>query len=74
MPELNKKSIILLHGNFEDKVLQGFKKGSPYFVLEGRPDLIGSRSVLKALAKRKIVPTVIADNMAGFLFFLTITI
>ena len=66
--KLKKRSIILLHGNFEDKVLQGFKKGSPYFVLEGRPDLVSSRSIVKVFAKKKIVPTVIADNMAGFLF------
>ncbi len=69
MLALKKKSIILLHGNFEDKVLQGFKKGSPYVVLEGRPDLVSSRSVIKAFAKKKITPTVIADNMAGFLFY-----
>lgn len=69
MQALKKKSIVLLHGNFEDKVLDGFKKGSSYFVLEGRPDLISSRSVIKALAKKKIIPTVIADNMAGFLFY-----
>ena len=63
------KSIILLHGNFEDKVLQGFKNEGQYFVLEGRPDLVSSKSVIKILNKKNITPTVIADNMAGFLFY-----
>ena len=46
-----------------------FKKGEQYFVLEGRPDLISSKMTIKALLKKKITPTVIADNMAGFLFY-----
>ena len=66
---IKKRSIILVHGIFDDAVFKGFKKGEQYFVLEGRPDLISSRTTIKALFKRKITPTVIADNMAGFLFY-----
>jgi len=65
---MKSKSIVLLHGVFEDTVFKGFKKAD-YFVLEGRPDLLSSKSTIKALAKKKIAPTVIADNMAGFLFY-----
>jgi len=68
MPAPKNKSITLLHGVFEDAVLKSFKKAD-YFVLEGRPDLLSSKSTLKALSKKKIIPTVIADNMAGFLFY-----
>lgn len=66
---IKKRSIVLVHGIFTDAVLKGFKKGEQYFVLEGRPDLLASKTTIKALAKKKIVPTVIADNMAGFLFY-----
>jgi methylthioribose-1-phosphate isomerase len=68
MPEPKKKSIVLVHGVFDDAVLKNFKKAE-YFVLEGRPDLLSSKTTLKMLAKKKISPTVIADNMAGFLFY-----
>jgi translation initiation factor 2B subunit (eIF-2B alpha/beta/delta family) len=67
--KIKPKSIILLHGQFEDKALEGFKKGPAYFVLEGRPDLVSSRAIVKAFAAKKIIPTIIADNMAGFLFY-----
>ncbi len=68
MPALKKKSIVLLHGVFEDAVLKSFKKAD-YYVLEGRPDLLSSKSTIKGLSKKKITPTVITDNMAGFLFY-----
>jgi methylthioribose-1-phosphate isomerase len=38
-------------------------------VLEGRPSLEAARSNCRALVKRKMKPVLIADNMAGFLFF-----
>lgn len=66
---IKKKSIVLVHGVFQDEVFKTFKKGEQYFVLEGRPDLAASRSTIKALAAKKILPTVIADSMAGFLFY-----
>lgn len=58
-----------MHGAFEEAVFKGFKKGGHYFVLEGRPDLLTSQVAIKGLGKKKIIPTVIADNMAGFLFY-----
>lgn len=66
---IKKKSIVLVHGVFDDAVFKTFKKGEQYFVLEGRPDLAASKGTIKALAAKKILPTVIADNMAGFLFY-----
>jgi methylthioribose-1-phosphate isomerase len=68
MPAPKPKSIVLLHGAFDDAVLKNFKKAD-YFVTEGRPDLLSSKSTIKGLSKKKIIPTVIADNMAGFLFY-----
>jgi methylthioribose-1-phosphate isomerase len=68
MPELKRKSIVLVHGVFEDAVLKSFKKAD-YFLLEGRPDLLSSKSTIKAFSNKKFTPTVIADNMAGFLFY-----
>lgn len=68
-PSIKKKSVVLVHGIFEDAVFDGFKKSEQYFVLEGRPDLAASKSTIKALAKKKIIPTIIADNMAGSLFY-----
>ena len=69
MKPIKKRSIVLLHGNFDPVVLKAFKKGESYVVLEGRPDLLSSKNMLKAFAGRKIVPTVITDNMAGFFFY-----
>lgn len=46
------------------------KKGiKSVFVLEARPRLEGAKILSEELLKRKIKPVVIADNMAGFLFF-----
>lgn len=39
------------------------------FVMEGRPHLEGAKVLCKTLLKAKITPTLIADNMAGFLFY-----
>lgn len=64
-----KRSIRLVHGIFDEGVLKSFKKSEPYFVMEGRPDLLSSQTTIKTLSKSKIIPTIIADNMAGFLFY-----
>lgn len=69
MKPIKKRSIVLLHGNFDPAVLKSFKKNETYVVLEGRPDLLSSKNILKAFSSRKIVPTMIADNMAGFFFY-----
>ncbi len=66
----NVKDIILLHGHFESEFFDDLKKKKTktVFILEGRPDLSSSKASIKELLKRKIKPTLIADNMAGFLF------
>ncbi len=71
MPDYKQKSIILIHGVLAADFLKTFKptKASSVFILEGRPSLSAGKSNSAALAKKGIVPTVICDNMAGFLFF-----
>jgi len=66
---IKKKSVVLLHGHFHCDAISQFKKSDNFFVLEGRPDLLTSKSTIKELSRKKIVPTIIADNMAGFLFY-----
>ena len=58
-----------MHGIFDEGVLKSFKKGEIYFILEGRPDLLASKTTIQAFLKKKIIPTVITDNMAGFFFY-----
>ena len=59
---------MLLHGIFKLEFFDGLKekKLEKVFVLEGRPHLESSRRTCRELLKRKIQPTLIADNMAGF--------
>jgi len=66
-----KDSVILLQGIFEDTFFDVLKKKKTdeVFVLEGRPSLDAARFSCRGLIKRKMKPTLIADNMAGFLFF-----
>ena len=45
------------------------KRGKKFFILEGRPGLEAARHSSHELIKRKMKPTLIADNMAGFLFY-----
>ena len=68
---IDDRSIILLHGKLDQASLDELKsiQTENIFVLEGRPDLETSRYLAKELNKRKIKPTVITDNMAGFLFY-----
>lgn len=65
-----KKSIVLLHGDFDKTFFDELqrRKLKDIFMLEGRPDLNAVRVNARELLKRKIKPTLIADNMAGFLF------
>lgn len=66
----NEKSIVLLHGIFKPAIfdLLKEKKAKEIFILEGRPSLESSRVGSRELLRRKLKPTLIADNMAGFLF------
>lgn len=66
------KKILLLLGAFEPAFydfLKKERKEAAIYVCEGRPDFESSRLTCRALLHRKIIPTVIADNTAGFLFF-----
>jgi len=66
-----KRSIVLLHGVFEDSFFNLLKeqKIKKVYVLEGRPYLDGAKALCSKLIKNKIQPILIADNMAGFLFY-----
>ena len=65
------KSVIILQGVFESSIFDLLKKRKirKAFVLEGRPGLEAAKQSCRELIKRKIRPTLIADNMAGFLFY-----
>ena len=60
-----------MHGIFEPSIFSMFRKrrGQEFFVLEGRPGLDSIRDSCRKLKKHKIKTTLIADNMAGFLFY-----
>lgn len=64
-------TVILLHGVFEPSVFDAVKSGNgnELFVMEGRPSLESAASTCRELLRRKIKPTLIADSMAGFLFY-----
>ena len=71
MPDYKPNSIILLQGVFKADVLKKIKasKGVSVFLCEGRPSLEAGKLNSKALLAQKVTPTIISDNMAGFLFF-----
>ncbi|MBF0504966.1 MAG: hypothetical protein HQL14_07685 [Candidatus Omnitrophica bacterium] len=71
MPDYKIKSIYLLQGILSEAALKKirFAKGCHVFVSEGRPTLEAGHTVTRVLLKCGIIPTVISDNMAGFLFF-----
>ncbi len=68
---IKKRSIILLQGIFKETFFDSFKKTEKerVFVLEGRPSFKAARVSCQELLKRGFSPTLIADNMAGFLFY-----
>ena len=65
------KSICLFQGVLSAESLKKVKlaKREHAFVSEGRPSLEAGRKTSAILLKKAITPTVISDNMAGFLFF-----
>lgn len=66
-----KESVVLLQGIFDPVYFDLVKKNNfkEVFVLEGRPSLESAQYSCNELIKRKIKPTLIADSMAGFLFY-----
>jgi methylthioribose-1-phosphate isomerase len=71
MQDYKNKSIYLFQGLLSADSLKKVKlsKDEHAFVCEGRPSLEAGRKNSAALLKNKISPTLISDNMAGFLFF-----
>ncbi|MCA9394627.1 MAG: hypothetical protein KC900_10515 [Candidatus Omnitrophica bacterium] len=65
------ESVTVLHGIFSPKTFDDIVRKSvrDVFVLEGRPSLESAQFSCRELIKRKVKPTLIADNMAGFLFY-----
>lgn len=68
---VKKNSIVLLQGVFKASMFDLLKKRKVdnIFVLEGRPGLQAAKQSCRALIERKIKPTLITDNMAGFFFY-----
>jgi methylthioribose-1-phosphate isomerase len=71
MQDYKTKSIYLFQGVFSAESLKKIRLGPEdhAFVCEGRPSLEAGRKSSEILFKRGITPTMISDNMAGFLFF-----
>ena len=65
------RSIVLLQGAFAVKFFDQLEKKNlkKIFVTEGRPNLEAATVNCRELIRRKITPTLISDNMAGFLFY-----
>jgi methylthioribose-1-phosphate isomerase len=71
MQDYKPKSVILFHGVLSAESLKKIKiaKNDHAFICEGRPSLEAGRKTSAILLKKGITPTLISDNMAGFLFF-----
>lgn len=65
------KSAVLIQGVVDKQLFDVLKNRflKKAFVMEGRPTLEAADSACRELLKRKIVPTLISDNMAGLLFY-----
>ena len=62
---------VLVQGNMPPKFFDQLQKCSvkDVFVLEGRPSLKAAKGSSWQLQKRGVTPTIMADNMAGYLFY-----
>jgi|GEM_PF-425937 len=71
MQDYKTKTICLFQGVLSAESLEKvkFSSNDHAFVCEGRPSLEAGRKTSGILLKNGIIPTVISDNMAGFLFF-----
>ena len=71
MQDYKINSIYLFQGVLSAESLKKIKllKNTYAFVCEGRPSLESGRKTAGFLCKKGIIPTMISDNMAGFLFF-----
>jgi len=64
-------TVTVLHGVFDESFFTLLAERNPQrvFVLEGRPDFESAKNNIRNLHKVSLRATVIADNMAGFLFY-----
>ena len=63
------KEVVLIQGVFRKDFFGALRQcGKDVVVLEGRPSLEAAHDSCAHLQKLNIVPTVMADNMAGYLF------
>jgi methylthioribose-1-phosphate isomerase len=71
MGGIRQQKYVLLHGVFGSQLFDWLSdKGiKEVYFMEGRPGLEAAKQSSRELLKRKIQPTLIADNMAGFLFY-----
>jgi len=71
MQDYKNKSIYLFQGVFTPEAFKKIRlaKSDHAFVCEGRPSLEAGKKTTSLLLKQGNTPTVISDNMAGFLFF-----
>lgn len=71
MPDYKNRSIHLIQGVLFTGSLRKITLPPRHhaFVCEGRPGLEAGRRTSSFLLKQGIVPTVICDNMAGYLFY-----
>ena len=69
--QFKRHSVILLQGVLKESFFDGtlLEEAHDVFVLEGRPMLEAAKHNCKALQQRKMIPTLVSDNMAGFLFY-----
>lgn len=67
----HKKSAVMVQGVLDKSFFTVLKKRKvkEVVVLEGRPTLEAAKTLCKELLKQKIKPILIADSMAGFLFY-----
>ena len=71
MSSKTKRTYVLLHGVPESSLLDKLKarKLTACVIPEGRPDLQAAQSNSREMLKREMTPLLIADNMAGFMFY-----
>ena len=63
-------TLIILHGFFRLETIFSLEdKTEKIFILESRPRLESAQYMIDELTRVNITPTLIADNMVGFLFF-----
>lgn len=65
------KSLTLVHGVIAPEAFKniGISRDDAVILCEGRPSLAAGKMNAKSFLKMGITPTVICDNMAGFLFY-----